>query len=426
MAKEIATAVPRSAADAFLTPSVGEQRYNPALSKGGNSAGITREQLAQPYDKEHGAVTGEERALAVAQTGANIIAPSMGAVPGGALVGAAYDPENPVRGAAFGAAAGAVLRAPALAERIAGVRAGSIRPGYTLGEVTPPEALGITPRRPLTEPSSAAQAARVQVDRAEQAARTQVPVKPPARSPLARPAVEASTVAMQAAQDPRVSPELQQRAADLSNRLAPELPPVKAGTRPRLVQDDDMARNMAETGFATHGATPDAVVLPSQGAGRSGSTATAVANARAKIGPERLRALADAELARRGGPVTPEAQMAAMEQVARNVASDEIAAAGGERFSGLPVSRDLRERIGTARARPSSRRMPRSNARIRRSRTRSCRAAPRRRRQSTSRIVASSGFTKDLRLNRWTSSASASCSTTWTRKRRASSRPLTT
>jgi hypothetical protein len=84
--------------------------------------------------------------------------------------------------------------------------------------------------------------------------------------------------------------------------------------------DPAMLSNMAETGFASLPMTPESVMLPTSGAGRAGSTASAVARAKQAVGPARLKAMAQAELAARGG-TTPEAQMAAMEQVARRVAS---------------------------------------------------------------------------------------------------------
>lgn len=83
----------------------------------------------------------------------------------------------------------------------------------------------------------------------------------------------------------------------------------------------DLLKNMQDTGFATAPLTPDAVVLPANGAGRNGTTTAAVARAKELVGADKLREMADAELAKRGGAKTPEASMAAMEQVARNVAS---------------------------------------------------------------------------------------------------------
>lgn len=81
-------------------------------------------------------------------------------------------------------------------------------------------------------------------------------------------------------------------------------------------------RNMSETGFASiPGDEPSSVLLPTEGAGRAGSTVDAVARAKELVGADRLRELADAEWERRGAPDTPESRMAAMEQVARDVAS---------------------------------------------------------------------------------------------------------
>lgn len=81
-----------------------------------------------------------------------------------------------------------------------------------------------------------------------------------------------------------------------------------------------MRANMLETGFANLPMTPESVVLPASGAGRAGSTATAVARAKEIVGPETLKRMAQEELARRGGTST-EASMASMEQVARHLAS---------------------------------------------------------------------------------------------------------
>src|SRR5690348_11208683 len=76
-AETAVTAPLKSFADAVLSPSVGEARPNPNLSKGGNSAGLTAAQIAQPYDAEHGAVTGKQRGAAAAQTFANVLFPSI-------------------------------------------------------------------------------------------------------------------------------------------------------------------------------------------------------------------------------------------------------------------------------------------------------------------------------------------------------------
>jgi hypothetical protein len=81
-------------------------------------------------------------------------------------------------------------------------------------------------------------------------------------------------------------------------------------------------RNMSETGFASiPGDEPSSVLLPAEGAGRAGSTVNAVARAKELVGPDRLREMAAAEWRRRGAPNTPESHMAAMEQVAREIAS---------------------------------------------------------------------------------------------------------
>jgi hypothetical protein len=111
----LASAPVKSLGTAVLAPGVGEARGNPNLSKGGNSAGLTPEQIATPYDAAHGGVTGDERAAGVAQTLSNIILPGTG-LPGAMLAGASYMPEDPVVGAGFGAALhGAVKGAGALA-----------------------------------------------------------------------------------------------------------------------------------------------------------------------------------------------------------------------------------------------------------------------------------------------------------------------
>jgi hypothetical protein len=87
-------------------------------------------------------------------------------------------------------------------------------------------------------------------------------------------------------------------------------------------QATESFRNLSETGFAhVGGDEPSAVMLPASGAGRAGSTVDAVARAKELIGPTKLREMADVEWARRGAPDTPESRMAAMEQVAREVAS---------------------------------------------------------------------------------------------------------
>jgi hypothetical protein len=131
-AKGIVTAPIKSLADAVLSPGVGEARHSAALSKGGNSSG--RPIDTTPYDAEHGAVTGKERAAAAAQTLATIAAPAIagrvasgaralslpaalarpaGVAAAGGTAGAAYSPDDPLAGGV----AGAIL-APALGESI--------------------------------------------------------------------------------------------------------------------------------------------------------------------------------------------------------------------------------------------------------------------------------------------------------------------
>jgi len=87
------------------------------------------------------------------------------------------------------------------------------------------------------------------------------------------------------------------------------------------VSNADMFKNMLESGFA--GGVPNTgVLLPTSGAGRSGTTTAAMAAARKLTTPEQLRNLISAEVASRGGASSPEVEMAAGEQVARDIASN--------------------------------------------------------------------------------------------------------
>lgn len=148
-AESVVTAPLKSFADAVLSPSVGEARHNPNLSKGGNSAHLTPEQIATPYDAEHGAVTGKQRLAAGAQTAANIAFPGianavtgraaaagipnvlarvMGTATAGGAAGAAYDPDDPMAGFATGA-----ILTPAIAGTAKGIGTATGRSATALG-----------------------------------------------------------------------------------------------------------------------------------------------------------------------------------------------------------------------------------------------------------------------------------------------------
>lgn len=107
---------------------------------------------------------------------------------------------------------------------------------------------------------------------------------------------------------PAATPAYAQRAVDMS------IPLASSG-------DAGMLRNMMETGFAG-GKAPTMVELPASGAGRAGSTATAMAAARKLLSPDQLRSAVRDEIARRGGATSPEVEMAATEEVARKLASN--------------------------------------------------------------------------------------------------------
>lgn len=126
----LVTAPVRSAVHAVLSPTIGDPRANPNHSKGGNSAGLTASQLAQPYDAEHGGITERERAAAGLQTVANVAFPGiesvvaerattagasrlggklLGLAAAGAPAGAAYSPDDPMAGAIAGGLLAPVL-----------------------------------------------------------------------------------------------------------------------------------------------------------------------------------------------------------------------------------------------------------------------------------------------------------------------------
>lgn len=112
-----------------------------------------------------------------------------------------------------------------------------------------------------------------------------------------------------------VTPAYAQRALDMA------IPTHASG-------DADMLRNMMESGFAG-GKPATAVELPVSGAGRGGSTSTAMAAARKLLDPTQLRAAVRDEIARRGGATSPEVEMAATEEVARRLASHGLLAGAG-------------------------------------------------------------------------------------------------
>lgn len=134
VAAGLALAPLKSLADAVLAPTIGDRRRDPRLSKGGNSQGLTPQQIAaqleQPYDAEHGAVTRSQRAMGAAQTVANIAFPGIESAASAAATragmskvlskalgmsaasvpaGVAYSPEDPIAGALAGGVLGAAL-----------------------------------------------------------------------------------------------------------------------------------------------------------------------------------------------------------------------------------------------------------------------------------------------------------------------------
>ncbi len=102
-------------------------------------------------------------------------------------------------------------------------------------------------------------------------------------------------------------------------RAAQSQLPWKAASQASAV-DTEALRNMMETGFAG-GKTAAMVELPASGAGRAGSTATAMKTALQTTPPAQFRTLVEREIARRGGATAPEVEMAATEEVARRLAS---------------------------------------------------------------------------------------------------------
>lgn len=84
---------------AALAPSIGENRPDPRLSKGGNSSGRAID--TTPYDAEHGGVTQKERAIGAAQVAAAALAPT--------IAGATTRAVAPVIGEAAGHLAGHAL-----------------------------------------------------------------------------------------------------------------------------------------------------------------------------------------------------------------------------------------------------------------------------------------------------------------------------
>lgn len=133
-AKSLVTAPLKSAADAFLTPEVGEQRPDPKLVAA-RFGGIPKLR-APAYDAEHGAQPVGGRTSAGLQTVANVAFPGIargvstrlataglpaivarggGMAAGGGMAGAAYSPDDPLAGGIAGA-----FLAPVVGETIRG------------------------------------------------------------------------------------------------------------------------------------------------------------------------------------------------------------------------------------------------------------------------------------------------------------------
>ncbi|MDB4893565.1 MAG: hypothetical protein JWL61_5420 [Gemmatimonadetes bacterium] len=131
-AAHLITAPFKSAADALLTPEVGDRRPNPNLSKGGNAQHLSQEMIDQPYDAAHGAQPKGGRTIAGLQTLANVAFPGIesavadraisagasklggkltGMAVAGAPAGAAYSPDDPIAGALAGSVVASVLGA---------------------------------------------------------------------------------------------------------------------------------------------------------------------------------------------------------------------------------------------------------------------------------------------------------------------------
>jgi hypothetical protein len=99
MAASIVTAPIRSMTDAVVAPQIGERRPDPRLvaARFGtpvSQAAISRWQQTPTYDVQHGGITGQQRALGAAQALATIVAPELGAIPGGALAMTSYGLED--------------------------------------------------------------------------------------------------------------------------------------------------------------------------------------------------------------------------------------------------------------------------------------------------------------------------------------------
>lgn len=133
-AVDVVTAPIRSAANAFLTPEVGEARPDPKLVAA--RFGSIPQQPAPAYDAEHGAQPVGGRTSAGLQTVANVAFPGLargvttrlataglpaivargaGMAAGGGMAGAAYSPDDPLAGGIAGA-----FLAPVLGEGIRG------------------------------------------------------------------------------------------------------------------------------------------------------------------------------------------------------------------------------------------------------------------------------------------------------------------
>ena len=139
---------------------------------------------------------------------------------------------------------------------------------------------------------------------------------------------DAAPVAAAAAElspDQALYAQMMQRVADprldaVRNRAASTLFDILQNERISAEATPGQLANLGGTGFANLGPGGSNVLLPASGAGRGGSTATAIARAKKIVGPETLKRMAQDELARRGG-TSPEASMASLEQIARAIAS---------------------------------------------------------------------------------------------------------